>query len=81
LGNTCRPLKSLGWIIKLKWWSGLFWPVHFCGTELGGCGGKGASVAKSRDLIRSAMRAGVSDHVWSIEEIVGLLDFVESKSN
>ncbi len=28
-----------------------------------------------------AMRAGVSDHVWSIEEIVGLLDFAETRSN
>jgi IS1 family transposase len=28
-----------------------------------------------------AMRAGVSDHVWSIEEIVGLLDFAETHSN
>jgi IS1 family transposase len=28
-----------------------------------------------------AMRAGVSDHVWSIEEIVGLLDFAETQSN
>jgi IS1 family transposase len=28
-----------------------------------------------------AMRAGVTDHVWSVEEIVGLLDFAESRSN
>jgi len=28
-----------------------------------------------------AMRAGVSDHVWSVEEIVGLLDFAETRSN
>ncbi len=28
-----------------------------------------------------AMRAGVTDHVWSIEEIVGLLDFAEKSSN
>jgi IS1 family transposase len=28
-----------------------------------------------------AMRAGVSDHVWSIEEIVGLPDFAETRSN
>jgi hypothetical protein len=28
-----------------------------------------------------AMRAGVSDHVWSTEEIVGLLDFAETRSN
>lgn len=26
-------------------------------------------------------RAGVSDHVWSVEEIVGLLDFAETRSN
>jgi len=28
-----------------------------------------------------AMKAGVSDHVWSIEEIVGLLDFCGDNSN
>jgi IS1 family transposase len=28
-----------------------------------------------------AMRAGVADHVWSVEEIVGLLDFAEKNSN
>lgn len=28
-----------------------------------------------------AMRAGVTDHKWSIEEIVGLLDKCEKKSN
>jgi len=28
-----------------------------------------------------AMRAGVTDHVWSVEEIVGLLDFAEARSN
>jgi hypothetical protein len=28
-----------------------------------------------------AMRAGVTNHVWSIDEIVGLLDFAEKSSN
>ncbi len=28
-----------------------------------------------------AMRAGVADHKWSIEEIIGLLDFAETSSN
>jgi hypothetical protein len=28
-----------------------------------------------------AMRAGVADHLWSIEEIVGLLDFHGNNSN
>jgi hypothetical protein len=28
-----------------------------------------------------AMRSGVTDHVWSVEEIVGLLDFAEKPSN
>jgi IS1 family transposase len=28
-----------------------------------------------------AMQAGVADHIWSIEEIVGLLDFAERSSN
>jgi len=28
-----------------------------------------------------AMRAGVSDHLWSIEEIVGLLDFANVRAN
>jgi len=28
-----------------------------------------------------AMRAGVSDHIWSVEEIVGLLDFAKKNSN
>ena len=28
-----------------------------------------------------AMRAGVTDHVCSVEEIVGLLDFAEKSSN
>jgi hypothetical protein len=28
-----------------------------------------------------AMRAGVTNHVWSVEEIVGLLDFAEKTSN
>ncbi len=28
-----------------------------------------------------AMKAGVTDHLWSIEEIVGLLDNCEDKSN
>lgn len=28
-----------------------------------------------------AMRAGISDHIWSIEEIVGLLEKSESNSN
>jgi len=27
------------------------------------------------------MQAGVSGHVWLIEEIVGLLDFAETRSN
>jgi hypothetical protein len=30
--------------------------------------------------VTSAIEAGVSDHVWSIEEIVGLLD-IEGQSN
>jgi IS1 family transposase len=35
------------------------------------------------ETIRStpAMRAGVTDHKWSVEEIVGLLDFAETRSN
>ena len=28
-----------------------------------------------------AMRAGITDHIWSIEEIVGLLEFAERNSN
>jgi hypothetical protein len=30
--------------------------------------------------ITPAMAAGISDHVWSIEEIVGLLDAAEKSS-
>jgi hypothetical protein len=30
--------------------------------------------------VTPAMQAGLSDHVWSIEEIVGLLDAVEKKA-
>jgi hypothetical protein len=35
------------------------------------------------ETIRStpAMRAGVADHKWSVEEIVGLLDFAKNNSN
>ena len=35
------------------------------------------------ETIRStpAMRAGVTDHKWSVEEIVGLLDFAKTNSN
>jgi hypothetical protein len=29
---------------------------------------------------RPAMAAGIADHVWSIEEIVGLLDAAEKKA-
>jgi hypothetical protein len=29
--------------------------------------------------VTPAMEAGISDHVWSIEEIVGLLDATEKK--
>jgi hypothetical protein len=38
---------------------------------------------RMHESIRStpAMRAGVADHKWSIEEIVGLLDFSEISSN
>lgn len=39
--------------------------------------------ARVHQTLRStpAMKAGVADHLWSVEEIVGLLDFRDNKSN
>ncbi len=60
--------------VPYRWWTRGVWKTHAILFPKGTC-----SSCRSRSV--TAMKAGVTDHLWSIEEIVLLLEMKEKHSN
>ena len=64
VGQTCAELMALSPVLAEGW---------ACAERSGQSVDSGPSTLMPRERVTPAMEAGLSDYVWSIEEIVGLL--------